>query len=143
MKIFSILVGMALPIALYLGMIWLGTYSEPSQGQSSDFVPISGLVMFVLVILPVIFFLSSIPTGFLIEPYLEKSYTAFLFYSPGLYYFAIVALLTTLFSDFSAITLSSVGFCCSGVLAGILWSAVSWAGVALGYKLRAKIRGDK
>ena len=141
MRFVSVFVGMALTLIFYVVMsVHAIRFANESQSQPND-IQLSGMVVFVLVLFPMLLFVCSLSTGILVKPYIEKSFSEFLFSSPGLYYYIIMSIIVIRFAllDPPALTRSWVGFGFVWVAAGLVWSLASCAGVTLGYKLRAKI----
>jgi hypothetical protein len=133
MKIISVLAGIVLTPVLYVGLFLplelLSRYNKtPSAGSHDMWSALIGFLFY----MPIILFMSSILTGFLIEPSLEKSWRAFVFYSPGLFFAAVFIILTSGESH-DLFFLIVTGTVCS------TWPLFSCLGVALGYKLRARI----
>jgi len=145
MKVLSVLAGVVLTVVLYFGLLYLASlFGNESSTQSYSNEPSkpdliwAGMYIGTVTVIPVLIFLGSILTGFLIEPSLEKSWLAFLFYSPGMFFVCILTFLScTCFID------PSIGIMGLIMYGGIVvaWLLPSCLGVALGYKLRAWMSG--
>jgi len=154
MKAFAVIVGIVLCLVLYFGVGYLiFSYADKFLHDSGDSL---GLLLSLVVYMPVILFFGSISTGFIIEPEMEeRSYLALIFYSPGFYFAGLFAMfglasvfldsVNSFFTNNRASTPAAPGAywgCFMAALIPILWHAASWAGTALGYKVRAKLSGD-
>ncbi|MHC4265715.1 MAG: hypothetical protein ACYSUK_07270, partial [Planctomycetota bacterium] len=101
MKVLSVLAGIVLTVVLYFGLLYLvflsgnesSTQSYSNEPPKPDLIW-SGMYIGTVTVIPVLIFLGSILTGFLIEPSLEKSWLAFLFYSPGMFFVCILTFLS-------------------------------------------------
>jgi hypothetical protein len=157
MKAFAVIVGMILTIVLYfgIGICLMYFFSGKDTGENG----LSGALLFVgFIYIPAVSFLGSISTGLIIEPEMEEqSYLALIFYSPAFYFniFAGMLYVASLFVN-SVFTFFAGNhspaptgtfwdrFWFYLIIPAVLlfWHAASWAGTALGYKVRAKISGD-
>lgn len=144
MKILAVLVGIGCIAAILFGLIWLGDKQYSAMHRPSNDVPsIPGLLLVVLIVLPVIYFLGSLPTGFMIEPHVEEDFAGLASYSPGLYLSGLLMLWVFVAAMTGMGTvLQALGACFMILVVILAWTAASWAGVVLGYKLRARIRRD-
>jgi hypothetical protein len=130
MKALSVLAGVGLTVVLYFGLAYYG--NEPSTGGHD----MRGAYIGTVTVIPVLIFLGSMLTGFLIEPSLKKSWLAFLFYSPGMSFVVILTILScTCFIDPKAGIWDLLMY--GGIV--VTWLLPSWLAVALGYKLRTWI----
>jgi len=129
MKVLSVLAGIVLTVVLYLGLAYLSHLYSNGSSQWGG-----GVWIGFAVVIPVLIFAGSMLTGFLIEPSLEKSSFAFVFYSPGIFFVGV--LICSAFLTGSGITMLDL-IVCGGIC--LIWLLSSCLGVALGYKLRAWI----
>ena len=164
MKALSVLAGVVLTVVLYFGLLYLlflygngpstkspsnepstQSYSEPSTQSDSNEPSIpdlefsgefSGMYIGIVTVIPVLIFLGSLLTGFLIEPSLEKSWLAFLFYSPGMFFVGIL-----IFMSFTCLWEPHIDIWLLKMYGGIIvaWLFSSFLGVALGYFIRERI----
>jgi hypothetical protein len=156
MKAFAVIVGMILTIVLYfgIGMCLAYFFSAKDTGENG----LLGALLFVgFIYIPAVSFLGSIATGVLFEQMEEQSYLALIFYSPG-FYFNLIAVMLYVASLFVNSVFTFFAGNHSPAATGTFWSrywgyfllpvillfwhAASWAGTAIGYKIRAKISGD-
>ena len=152
MKALSVLAGVVLTVVLYFGLLYLlflygngpstkspsnkpSTQSYSNEPSMPDLIW-SGMYIGTVTVIPVLIFLGSLLTGFLIEPSLEKSWLAFLFYSPGMFFVGILILFS-----FTCLWEPRIDIWLLKMYGGIIvaWLFSSFLGVALGYFIRERI----
>jgi hypothetical protein len=123
-----VLVGLAAAIVLYWPSAnWVVEALCSRSGRS----PESYLGLAFLIILPISLFLGSLITGYLASQYV-KGTVGLIWIAPGLYW--TLAVVPRCFVG------TIPGFGVTMLFFGIVWTCVSWGGVAVGRRIRMKRR---
>jgi hypothetical protein len=126
----STMVGLAVAIGLYYpSATWVVETLSSRTGRS----PESFLGIAFLIILPAALFIGSLITGSLSRPYTERT-VGLLLIAPGLY-LALVVVPRCFIGTIP-------GFGVMMLVFGIIWTCVSWGGVAVGHRIRGRQRGE-
>ncbi|MBM4102716.1 MAG: hypothetical protein FJ263_01520 [Planctomycetes bacterium] len=124
-SVLSVLAGILTAVILYEAIIFL--VITPWQ-RATGREPEAFLGLIFMVIMPVILFLSSMLTGFLVSPLFEKSFIRFFFCMPALYTVAMEIVFS--FSNVNYMIMITVPL--------VINLVISYIGVVVGYKLKRR-----
>ncbi len=141
MRIASVIAGIFLMLIMYIAASCFAMQYQAQISPQSEELPawISGAF---LIFFPVAFFLASLVTGFLAQPYIGKSFGEILFISPGLYCVLLGSMLLLHFFYSADSMKMDVLLIAAWIGVGLLSITTSALGVLVGYILRVKIAGS-